>query len=394
MAGQAGAGLIAGIVIVAIIGLAVALFMGSGGSSSGVRGVSPSPFQLARGGAMRLRFLDDAGAPVAGAVAHVSHEGAAGATRLGTTDVAGELIYTFAASPLQTSATNVARDAAPHSITVAHAGSNEQWTWHGELSTGGESIAATEAAPVSMDIQLQGWQGLGATAWPSLRAAATAVREGEDALITVTYSFIRPGVHVATTAPGEARHSVVLRDHVDGSISEAQFQAQVRAAFAQWRGAFAAALGPGRLTVAFEEVQEPEDAPPLFGDRGSDGIGHAAASSVGDIRIGMWGDGFDPQVLACAYAPPHADMLFNASVDWRLDADVDDTVGGDGGFSVMYVAVHEIGHVLGFGHNATASSVMAPTAGRRVVFATKFSAGLGASVADTNGIRGVYANRA
>ena len=206
----------------------------------------------------------------------------------------------------------------------------------------------------------------------------------------ITYSYIPDGVIVHDA---HTDLSMTIMDHVDGSVTAEAFHQEIEAAFAEWKqlleSVFSPANGYGHpLTVQFARVEEQPPYPPLFG------VYDTRDGQVGDFRIGMWDMEGDQQVLAYAYGPNNApyavagDMLFNATVDWRKDSDVWD--GGDGGYSIKYVAAHEIGHALGFGHHVLDNSLMAPTAGRHLQFSAKFVDGLAASVYERNAARAIF----
>ena len=236
----------------------------------------------------------------------------------------------------------------------------------------------------TITVVLQGWSSL--TPWRSIRDAVRAleINPGTQQSVNVTYSFLPAGV-MTSTYPEE--HSVDIVDHVDGSLSQEAFKDEIRLAFEDWKRLLE--LTFVGLTVNFVETHE-IDSPPLFGPYSD------ARADVGEIRVGMSHLNEGHQVLAYAYGPNNStnvagDMMFNASVDWRRDADVHDGDGGDGGFSVRYVAAHELGHSLGFGHHVLPLSLMAPTAGKSITMHEKFPHGLENSMYERNAARGIFA---
>lgn len=240
--------------------------------------------------------------------------------------------------------------------------------------------ASSESAPAA-----SGWRSLG-EGWDALRRAA---RGGGDARIT--YSFVEPGVDVEIETP----LLTVAEPDADGSVGRDLWKTEVAQAFAQWSAAFAAAFPDGSALqfVPFggsgDEVPAEGRYLPLFHAEDAE----TASLHVGDIRVAVAPLGAQESTLAYAYGPRSdtnsgytADMVFNASRDWRPDADVTD--GGDGGYSVLYVATHELGHALGFGHHDSESSVMFPMAGLAHSLAAR--GGLAGSDADVAALREFY----
>ena len=78
--------------------------------------------------------------------------------------------------------------------------------------------------------------------------------------------------------------------------------------------------------------------------------------NMGDIRIGGFAQ--NGNTLAFSLLPPPAngdsssgDITFNTAVPWT-------TTGGNGGFDLETIAIHEIGHALGLGHSADPNASM------------------------------------
>lgn len=90
-----------------------------------------------------------------------------------------------------------------------------------------------------------------------------------------------------------------------------------------------------------------------------DGSNYNSFSSSSDIRIGGH-DFTSSSTLAHAYLPSSSnlsilgDIHFNSDLIWSSVGD------GLSGFDIFWVALHEIGHALGLGHETTETSVMGP----------------------------------
>ena len=253
----------------------------------------------------------------------------------------------------------------------------------------------TAAASLLSTITLPGWSSL--TPWFSIAEAVDHVLAAEPVApgatpptqtVKLYFSFIPAGVVVASAG---GQRAVAFTDYVDHSITPAQFSSQIQRAFGQWKALFEDIFSVdngynANLEIVFEKSVETGTPPPLFADyqARSFNSGSAATSyaGIGDFRLGMFAFPSDSLVLAYAYSPANqplnlaGDVLFNAHVDWRLDDDAEDSgavnVASDGGFSVLYVAVHEIGHALGIGHNVSRASAMAPVAGKSRTYAGLF----------------------
>lgn len=218
--------------------------------------------------------------------------------------------------------------------------------------------------------------------WGTIKEAIDNLSDGPQTA-TVTWSMVPSGVVVSESG----NVSVAVRDYSpDGSVSHAQFVAEMTEAFAQWKAAFEEVYPT--LTLNFVQTTETDPAPLL-------GTYVPRTAGMGDIRITMFSFGTESHVLAYTYGPQlepfneAGDIVFNSVVDWRLDNDLADA--GTGlGTSVLYIGAHEVGHALGCGHNACSDSVLAPTAGVHRSLGTLYPNGIKSSKFETAAIRGIY----
>ena len=355
--------LVGGALLVVAVAVVLAVVLAGGSGDSGIQ-----PSSLTEGN-VHITVVHEDGGTIEGAAVHLG-------TSRGATQENGKWIGQLPAGTASL-------------VVTASTGVNDPSSYQPHLQQLTVPASASASSPLELTVVLAGWSSL--TPWSTLFDALATLDAG-PATADITYSFIPAGVVVSNNPPGS---TVTILDHVDGSLSTADFKAQITMAFGDWKAllesVFSVANGYAhQLTVDFRETVE-TSSPPLFGpytDR---------ADGTGDFRIGMWHLDGTAQVLAYAYGPNNApnnaagDILFNASVDWRVDADVSDGGDGNGGFSVRYVAAHEIGHSLGFGHHARPGSLMAPTAGRSLQLSGKFPSGLSASTYDRTAAMGIYA---
>jgi len=173
-----------------------------------------------------------------------------------------------------------------------------------------------------------------------------ATTEGWGTGGRVSYSFMRAGIWISPTNPDGTDHGSNAGFGFTSSLDispvlPSTFKERVREAFAAWSAV---------ADITFEEVADGSEP---YGSPGSSGV----------IRIGAFA--FDPHVGQFAHGhairpsmgPGAGDIHFNTRKDWSDEAD------GyvPGGVDVFQVAVHEIGHVIGFSHNSDVSQAMAPS---------------------------------
>ncbi len=176
---------------------------------------------------------------------------------------------------------------------------------------------------------------------------------------------------------------------------------EVDAALAQMKALLEAVFQPPytahALTVDLVQRDETQDA---FATSLDQEYTPSERPHLGQIRIAHAPIG--GTVLAYAWTPtqtdpnsaPHpkqSDIVLSSLVDWRKDADVEDGVGGNGGYSIQAVTLHEVLHAIGFGHHALPQSLMFFSASRQTSLHTLFSGSdLRNSAYERAAARGLY----
>lgn len=154
---------------------------------------------------------------------------------------------------------------------------------------------------------------------------------------TVTYSFMGDGLDMSADATSGAGPSVSIASLPGYS---ACFLSEISAAFSAWSAV---------ANIQFVQVAD-------------SGVAFDAPGATGDIRIGAHTFDGPSNVLAHAYFPPPngsssaGDMHFDRQESWGCTA-------GPGVIDIGIVALHEIGHSLGLGHEVRTGrrAVMNPT---------------------------------
>jgi hypothetical protein len=150
---------------------------------------------------------------------------------------------------------------------------------------------------------------------------------------TVTYSFMTNGVSMVGDQAASTANIAV--SGLPGF--QACFLTRITGAFAAW--------------TAIANIQ--------FVQAIDNGMAFNIAGASGDIRIGMHGfDGASGTLAHGYYPPPNGS---SAAGDLHFDMDEPWTCAPNaGGFDIGIVALHEIGHGIGLGHEPTKTAVMNP----------------------------------
>jgi hypothetical protein len=149
---------------------------------------------------------------------------------------------------------------------------------------------------------------------------------------TVTYSFMPTGTSCAAEFAG-----CVITSLATGTGLGAAAEAAFAAAFASWAAV---------ANITFTLVPD-------------DGAAFNAATTSGDIRIGMHTFDGPSGTLAHGFFPPvngvtaAGDIHFDIAEVWKIGF-------GGAGFDIFQVAAHEIGHAIGLAHTAVPASLMNP----------------------------------
>lgn len=226
--------------------------------------------------------------------------------------------------------------------------------------------------------------------WGTIVDAVNKLATGIDQAVTVTYSFMLPGV---TTDDGL---SLTFQDQFDGTVTTAEYKQEVIDSFNQWK-------------LLFEDIYSVENGAPAnltinmvnLGDETGTSVDSdflvtytlPHAENLGDFRVGV-----SPlaAAFAHAFAPVNGqlgttgdwggDLHFSSTQDWRQDGEAP----GGPEVSVKFVAVHEIGHGFGLFHDTDPTSIMDPTAAVLDNFGTLFPNGLVGSTPDRNALVKAY----
>jgi len=166
-------------------------------------------------------------------------------------------------------------------------------------------------------------------------------------VVNFTYSYMQDN---ATGNEGHTSGEHVHIRNIEG-ISEADFKAQITLAFSIWKD-FIEWMCP-QVTVNFTDLGDENLSVPIGTEYNFASL--PAGSNVGDFRIGADDPMSNPSTIAHAHYPTRGepgvlggiwgDLHFNVDKLFRKDLDTAGTA-----YSVLYIALHELGHALGLNH--------------------------------------------
>jgi hypothetical protein len=232
------------------------------------------------------------------------------------------------------------------------------------------------------------------TTWGDLKNVTSDINN-TPATVTFTYSFMKPGTDTDNGLTLE------LKDQSgDDSVSNTEFKQEIRDALQEWKEAFEAACP--WLTLVFDDLNNGADEsgtlPPGSVQGGAYSIGPSGTyPDVGDLRFGMHNIDGAGSIIGHAYNPAGTlgltgslggDVHFDSANDFRLDSTT--PAMDSGAISILLVAVHEIGHALGFGHHDRWEAIMYASVSSSETFAANHPNGLAGSYFDVQCVQCIY----
>lgn len=228
--------------------------------------------------------------------------------------------------------------------------------------------------------------------------------------VTINYSFIKAGTHITEHPSDGGESTAVTVECTETGVTHTQFVTEVQEALAVWKAAIEHIAS--WVTVDFVNLgEESDNSVPSIANYSA--IYPLPQGNVGDFRFGMHAiDGLgDPLVgntIGHGYHPDAGSVLgsfgsiagdfhFDVAEKWRMDGtSIEDSK------SIKYVAVHEIGHVLGIaapkidevqgrsGHLADEDAIMYWSITPSDNFDDKYPTGVVGSAPDLAALKVIY----
>jgi hypothetical protein len=231
--------------------------------------------------------------------------------------------------------------------------------------------------------------------WPQLKTAVKNVIAGGTETVTIKYSFMSGG-SLRRAFDNVIVENVDMEDYVDTSLNAVEFSGEIVSAIEEWKTALEDWF-PG-LSMNFVDLGTERTTGLATDYYGADyDIPTVSPSGIGDWRFSMSPIDGQHKTLAYAYVPGGSlgsvgniggDLVFDSQDDWRMDGDPHSS--DPNAYSVKLIAAHEIGHVLGIGHNSNTQSLLYPLYYSTDTFSTKFPDGIKASEEEHEAIKAIY----
>ena len=231
--------------------------------------------------------------------------------------------------------------------------------------------------------------------WPQLKTAVKNVIAGGTETVTIRYSFMSGG-SLRRAFDNVIVENVNMEDYVDASLNAVEFSGEIVSAIGEWKTALEDWF-PG-LSMNFIDLGTERTTGLATDYYGADyDIPTVSPSGIGDWRFSMSPVDGQHKTLAYAYTPGGSlgsvgniggDLVFDSQDDWRMDGDPPSS--DPNAYSVKLIAAHEIGHVLGIGHNSNTQSLLYPLYYSTDTFSTKFPDGIKASEEEHEAIKAIY----